>query len=199
MNRFVKGTATTLMTLWVAAAALIVPAHLVSSATANFADGPPRWGFNPPRADDTLNHDYTEVATYTLELGKPHLFCWSNSNVWDDGSEDIALQFVYRRYRVEGGLPSADTALPYDRWVAVKDGNGNVIPTQYCATASSPPRAGHWVYEARMCRVPYDTEESCSEWASGVVPSGTDNGGGTVDERPKGWWIYAYLGKPDLK
>jgi hypothetical protein len=47
---------------------------------------------------------------------------------------------------------------------------------------------GHWVYELRMCRDPWvSDEESCSEWVSSLSPYS-----GVVQDRPQGWWVYAF-------
>ena len=155
------------------------------------------WEFKPPAAGDTLNRTYVDVATYVVKVGEAHPLCWGNNNITDGGLEETALQLAYRRYRVEGGPMEVSNVIQFKDWVPQKDESGAIIPTRYCKQSTGPKKAGHWIYEARMCRSPLVSEASdCSPWISSVVPDTPEGGGGVVDGKPKGWWIYAYLPAP---
>jgi hypothetical protein len=158
----------------------------------------PRWSIPAPVGGTDLVKEYTEVATYVAKVGVKHQLCWSNPNTSADGSEDTVLQLAYRRYRIEGGPVETSNVLQYAQWVKYVDpATGQVVPRSYCTQSQGLPRAGHWVYEAMMCRVPYVSDSaSCSTWVSSIIPSGAAGGGGEVDARPKGWWVYAYLAAP---
>lgn len=181
--------------------AILVPfALLTDPAKGQTTPTPPRWVFEPPPAQASLNSDFQEVATLTVKVGAEHTLCWYNPNNRTVGTktvEDTQLQIAYRRYRVEGGKTETSTVKLYAEWVPEKDSTGAVVPRRYCLTSSGLPRAGHWVFEAQMCRVPYVSDaESCSGWMSSIQRYTDSGGGGTLDGTPRGWWIYAFLPAP---
>lgn len=139
-----------------------------------------------------VDQTYTEVATYVVKVGGKHDLCWGNSNSNADGTERKDLQIAWRRYRVEGGPVETSQVLQYAQWPATS------TPRNYCATVDGPKKAGHWAYEVRMCFSPITRgeEQDCSVWVTGITPPTATTGGGTVDGRPKGWWVYAYLPAP---
>lgn len=181
--------------------AILVPfALLTSPAGGQTATEPPRWVFEPPPPQADLNRDFQEVATLTVKVGAEHTLCWYNPNnrlVGTKTVEDTAMQMAFRRYRVEGGKTETSVVKQYADWTPEKDATGAVIPRSYCTKAAGIPRAGHWVFEAQMCRVPYVSDaESCSGWMSSIQRYTDSGGGGTLDGTPRGWWIYVYLPAP---
>lgn len=158
---------------------------------------PPRWVFEQPPSQDTINRQYVDVGTLVMKVGQDYLTCWSNPVRTATGAEETNLQITHRRYRVEGGPMMTGTALPFPKWLPKKDALGAVIPFNYCAKMPPLPRAGHWVTEAQMCLTPYVSDaESCSAWMSGIQQYNPVGGGGTVGAVPQGWWIYAYIPAP---
>lgn len=150
-----------------------------------------------PDPGPTVDNTYTEIATYLAKTGNTPLLCWTNTNNNADGTEFKELQIAFRKYRMEGGAKETSQVLPYSAWTPLLDGNGTPVPRTYCAITGQVKKAGHWVYEAMMCQIPYVSDsESCSGWMSSIVPSVNGSGGGTVDGRPKGWWIYTFLPAP---
>jgi hypothetical protein len=182
-----------------------VAALLVGTATHAQQD-PPRVEFIAPPPGDTISLLYSEVATLVLKVGQSHNLCWGNTNVDGSGNEATNLVLQFRRYRVEGGPMMQSQELIYSNWTPNKDASGAVIPRSYCADAGPIPQAGHWVYEVKLCYLNGMLLGVCSNWVTAVKPAtpttGTDpntpegTGAGSVDDRPKGWWIYAYLPAP---
>jgi hypothetical protein len=142
-----------------------------------------------------IDSRYVAVATYVAKVNGPHRVCWTNPNYLpDDGNpktkpvEDTAMQLAHRRYRIEGGAVETSVVLPFAQWAQAKTDGGKLISQSYCTTVAGPPAMGHWVYELRMCRDPWvSDEESCSEWVSSLSPYS-----GVVQDRPQGWWVYAF-------
>jgi hypothetical protein len=138
---------------------------------------------------------YVAVATYVAKVGEGHRVCWTNPNYLpDDGNpktepvEDTAMQLAHRRYRIEGGALETSVVLPFAQWVQAKTDDGKLISQSYCTQVAGLRASGHWVYELRMCRDPYvSDEESCSDWVSSLSPYS-----GVVQDRPQGWWVYAF-------
>ncbi len=146
--------------------------------------------FNPPGAQG-VDQTYTEIATYVVKVGGSHQLCWTNPNVKADGTEVTNLQVAWQRYRIEGGATETSAVLTFPQW------KPTAVVRQYCNTVDAPKKAGHWAYSMRMCYWPLSSENSgCSVWVSGIVPNSASGGGGTVDDRPKGWWVYAYIPAP---
>jgi hypothetical protein len=156
---------------------------------------PPRWVFEPPPPQANVNRDYQDVATLTLKVGETHELCWFNPNTKRVGTrdvEDTGLQLAHRRYRVEGGPREVSDVLQFADWKPELDAAGAPVARKYCASVQGPARAGHWIYEAQMCRFPYVSDaESCSQWVASVARFGVADGAGEVDGKPRGWWIYA--------
>jgi hypothetical protein len=179
------------------AALLGLTAAVVGPMALLAQDPAPQWKFNPPVAGDALNVEYLDVATYVVKTGVTHQLCWGNPNSNTDGTEYTTLQLAYRRYRVEGGPTETSDVIQYADWIPRRDEAGAVIPRDYCVESSALPKAGHWIFSAQMCRVPYVSDaESCSGWMESVTMYTPEEGGGTVNETPRGWWIYAYLPAP---
>jgi hypothetical protein len=106
--------------------------------------------------------------------------------------EETALQIAHRRYRMEGGPLEVSAVRQFADWKPKLDAAGAVIPKNYCATMKGVVQAGHWVTEAQICRTPYvSDEESCSAWMSSIQRYTPSGGGGSLDDRPRGWWLYA--------
>ena len=179
-------------------AAIVVPALLPSDdATGQAAPNPPRWVFQPPPAQANVSRDFQEVATLSVKVGQKHALCWFNPNSTAAGKEAKDLQLAYRRYRVEGGPLEVSSVLQFADWKPELDAAGVPIARSYCTESQGPPRAGHWVYEAQMCRSPYVSDaESCSAWMSSIQRYSPSGGGGTLDDKPRGWWIYAFIPAP---
>jgi hypothetical protein len=182
-------------------AAVIAPIFLLpADVSGQAAPNPPRWVFQPPPAQANVNRDFQEVATLSVKVGARHVLCWYNPNTKRVGTKDVEatdLQLAYRRYRVEGGPLEVSSVLQFADWKPELDGAGIPIARKYCTDSSGPPRAGHWVYEAQMCRTPYVSDaESCSAWMSSIQRYSPSGGGGELDGIPRGWWIYAYIPAP---
>lgn len=168
---------------------LVLCALLALSGSAALAQEPPQWNFN--NTIDGANGTYGLVATFLVEVGKTHQLCVGNPHVDANGNEITTFDLVVRRYRVEGGLPETADRVPLS---SLTPGTGERM---YCLQSDPIPRAGHWVYEAAWC---YENGGACSLFSTGLEPGDEDfttPAAGYVDPLgPKGWWIYAYLGKP---
>lgn len=179
------------MAVWLSAlVVLMLLAFVAHSQTV-----PPRWVFEPPPPQSNVNRDYQDVATLSIKVGQTHKLCWFNPNSKRVGTKDVedtTLQLVHRRYRVEGGPREMGPVMQFADWKPELDAAGVPIARKYCVEAKGPARTGHWIYEAQMCRAPYvSDEESCSQWMASVARFGVADGGGEVDGKPRGWWIYA--------
>jgi hypothetical protein len=192
------GKALALLALVAAASApiFLLPADVSGQGSPN----PPRWVFQPPPPQAQLNRDFQEVATLSVKVGQKHALCWFNPNTKKVGTKDFeetALQLAYRRYRVEGGPLEVSDVLQFADWKPELDAAGVPIARRYCTESSGIPRAGHWVFEAQMCRTPYVSDaESCSAWMSSIQRFSPSGGGGMLDDKPRGWWIYAFIPAP---
>jgi hypothetical protein len=165
--------------------ALLCALAIASVTSRAPAAEPPAWGIPPVPTQPNVSDEYVDVATYWIAVGAPHRVCWSNGNSLAGGAEDKNLVLEHRRYRVEGGPTEVRAALPYASW---QQG----APRNYCAIVGPLPKAGHWVFEARFCW----PGAACSDWVTTIVPAGTGTGAGAVGDKPRGWWIYAYLAAP---
>lgn len=161
------------------AIALLCAGALCSNTSQAQEADPPAWSPQPAEQDTRVDKTYASVATYVTTVGAAPQICFGDPN---GGTSDLV--FEYRLYRFEGG-PKAAHAAPRATWRA------QPVATNHCIDSVPLPRAGHWIYEARLCR-----GELCSAWVSAIVPSGQENGAGTVNDQPQGWWIYAYLAAP---
>lgn len=133
--------------------------------------------------------------TYVMPTTEGHPLCWANSN----NQTNLTLK-VYR-YRLEGGYPKAlYLNLPYDLWVKNPNDNAANVPPlgNYCTTGTHKvPKAGHWIYEAKICWTPVAADEgNCSDLVSAACPAGTPGCAGMVEDVARGWWVYAYLPAP---
>lgn len=127
--------------------------------------------------------------TFVMPLGQGHPLCFAD----DNPEANKTIRFY--RYRVEGGPKALYLDLLAELWVPQQ------VAGNYCTTGThSVPRAGHWVYEAKICFTPVAADESnCSTQVSAACAAGTEGCAGAVQDVPRGWWVYAYLPPPDIK
>ena len=171
----------------------IVGMMLLSWAIVSKAQSlPPTFPPEPVPDNPNINAVYTEVATYFAEVGLAHRVCFSQPNTNADGTPQQQW-FHLRRYRVEGGGYEAARQTPFTVWVP---GNNPDTALDFCVDTAPLAKAGHWVYEAALCNQQGYNEAVCSNWVSALVPNGSQGGAGSVDSRPVGWWVYAYLPRP---
>jgi hypothetical protein len=150
------------------------------------------WQFRPPPTDTNIDRTFEKVATLVTTVGSSHSVCWVNPNsklVGTKSVEETNLTVTHRRYRVEGGAVQTSEPLPYDKWVKSLKADGTVVFREYCATASPVEQSGHYIYEVKMC---ITGTETCSPWIESIRTFDSRFGGGTLDGRPTGWWIYAF-------
>jgi hypothetical protein len=187
-------------------AALLLPSLFAAALAGQAAvaqtppvPNPPKWVFEDPPKQLALNHAYAHVATIVTQLGVAHDLCWYNPVTKVVGGrtvEETALQIAHRRYRLEGGPVETSAVVPYARWLPERTSANVVIPRKYCVKADGLTVAGHWAYEAMICRIPYVSDSaSCSAWMPSIEPNLHNRGGGVLpDGTRRGWWIYAYDG-----
>jgi hypothetical protein len=149
----------------------------------------------PPKVTLPTMLDRMDNATYVMPITQGHPFCWSN------GNNQTNLSIKLYRYRLEGGYPKAlYLTLPYNLWVRSPDNPpANVPPLgNYCTSGTHMvPKAGHWIYEAKICWTPTAVDDSnCSDLVSAACPAGTPGCAGAVADVPRGWWVYAFLPAP---
>jgi len=154
------------------------------------------WMFKPPVDASGVDRTFSSIATLVTTVGTNFPVCWVNPNSKTVGTksvEDTNFQIAHRRYRVEGGPKETSEVLLYDKWRPSLNSAGTVIPREYCATSTGVSETGHYIYEVQMCKVPYISDaESCSPWIESIRTNSSQFGGGTLDGRPTGWWIYAF-------
>lgn len=110
-----------------------------------------------------------DQATFYGSTSENFSICWS----LDETASD-AQRIEMRRKRAEGGI-EATVAFQRSKWVA--DGAG------WCVQSPRLRKAGHYVYELRVCT------SVCSPWSSSLTH-------GIVNGQSLGWWQYGYLAAP---
>lgn len=132
-----------------------------------------------------------DLVTIAGPTGKAFKFCWVVKPC-DDCVQPYNIQF--RKYRVEGGMQYMGKLLHVSEWALhATHADGS---KEYCAV-DNIPRAGHWVYEARMCGPPPDpaSDPVC------VIGTSTDPEAATVvlsdgTSAKRAWWMYTFLASP---
>jgi hypothetical protein len=141
------------------------------------------WQFKPGSGVDRT---YEALSTIVTRVGTPHEGGWINPTSKTVSSRTVEVTTVaaaFRRKHVESGIAEDLLILPYAEW------RKGTPPLQYCTTFPGVTEKGHWIYEVKMCRTDI---EDCSAWVETLERFGRPYGGGLLDGRPTGWWLYAY-------